>query len=65
MYLRGILHSQDLMEEFRGYVRGILQPRTSTPMSTKKTLYENTRIGPKDILRIVFKIVFFEFNSVP
>ncbi|CAF3973517.1 unnamed protein product, partial [Rotaria sp. Silwood1] len=28
MYLEEIIHSQGLMEEFRGYLRGILQPRT-------------------------------------
>ncbi|CAF1337633.1 unnamed protein product, partial [Rotaria sordida] len=45
MYLKGILHSRGVMEEFRGYLHGLLQPRTSTPMSTKKLYMKMLELG--------------------
>ncbi len=59
MYLRGILHSRGLMEEFRGYLRGILQPRTSTPMSTKKLYMKMLKLGtdPSRNMSIVTPLV--------
>ena len=36
MFYEGTLHSRGLMEEFRGYLQGSMQPNTTTPMSTKK-----------------------------
>lgn len=45
MYLRGILHSRGLMDEFRGYLRGIIQPKTNAPMSTKKLYLKMLELG--------------------
>ncbi|CAF1176931.1 unnamed protein product [Rotaria magnacalcarata] len=36
MYYKGVLHSRGLVEEFRGYLRGMLQGKSVTPMSTQK-----------------------------
>jgi hypothetical protein len=41
MYFKGILHSRGLMEEFQGYLHGVLQPNTVTPVSTKKCIVES------------------------
>jgi hypothetical protein len=47
------------MEEFRGYLRGILQPRTSTPMSTKKLYMKMLELGadPSRNMSIVTPLV--------
>ena len=45
MYLKGILHSRGLFEEFKGYLRDIIQPRTSTPMSTRKLYMKMLELG--------------------
>ncbi len=45
MYLKGVLHSRGVMEEFRGYLKGILQPRSNSPMATKKLYFKMLEIG--------------------
>ncbi|CAM4844559.1 unnamed protein product, partial [Rotaria magnacalcarata] len=36
MFYQGTLHSRGLIEEFRGYLQGVIQPNSTTPMSSKK-----------------------------
>ena len=39
MFYEGTLHSRGAMEAFTGYLRGVIQPKTDTPMAKAK-LYE-------------------------
>jgi hypothetical protein len=39
MFYQGTLHSWGLIEEFRGYLQGIIKPNSAKPMSIK-TLYK-------------------------
>ena len=57
MYLKGILHSRGLFEEFKGYLRGIIQPRTSTPMSSKKLYIKMLELGSSNDISIVSSFV--------
>ena len=45
MFIRGILHSRGLMEEFRGYLKGIIQPKTNSPITTRKLYYKMLELG--------------------
>ena len=45
MYYRGVLHTRGLMEEFKGYVKGLLQPNSSSPMSSRKLYIKMLELG--------------------
>jgi hypothetical protein len=36
MFYQGTFHSRGLIEEFRGYLYGVMQPNSTKPMSIKK-----------------------------
>jgi hypothetical protein len=36
MFYQGTFHSRGLIEEFRGYLHGVMQPNSTKPMSIKK-----------------------------
>ena len=45
MFFKGIMHSRGLLEEFRGYVRGVIEPQTTSSMSTLKIYTKMMKIG--------------------
>lgn len=45
MYYRGVLHTRGLMEEFKGYVKALLQPNSSSPMTSRKLYTKMLELG--------------------